>query len=89
MTNDRECDTAEQGPTDGPSQKPSVPPMAPFRLCLEEIDAEILRADAMAMREIMAKSPGDTASRFLGARDGLERAKSILLKHIKEKACPA
>jgi hypothetical protein len=56
---------------------------------LEEIDAEILRADAMAMREIMAKSPGDTASRFLGARDGLERAKSILLKHIKEKACPA
>ena len=80
---DNEYDSAEQDPTDGSSAKPSVPPMALFRLCLEEIDAEM--HDALRQHFIWLSQGLDATARdYMALRKGLEKAKSILLKHMKE-----
>jgi hypothetical protein len=53
-----ECSSDEQGPKDGPPQKPSVPPMAPFRKAFDEME----RFAQKLNDEWMAVADGDTTA---------------------------
>jgi hypothetical protein len=72
MTIDREYNAAEQAPTDGASQKPSVPAMAPLpkaRVAFLHIEAEgDSETISSAMDAILAALGGSNVSDETGGR---------------------
>lgn len=84
-----ECITNEiTGPKDGPGDDASRYGDGTFRLCLEEIDAEMQKAMNDARMYEAYGQRADKRECLFYAR-GLRKSKSILLKHTKEKACSA
>lgn len=77
-----------KGLTESPCDDASRYTDGTLRLCLEEIDGQAREAKAMA-RQARQAGWKEVARRTMQYRNGLLHAKSILLKHTKEKACSA
>jgi hypothetical protein len=76
---------AEQGPMDGPSAKPDVPPMADLRLVIEKIDADITQTDGLASGYGIC-GHAEMAEKMQHELRSLRLARSILVDAMKETA---